>query len=347
MGVRQDSRDLLGDILKRVSRTFYLSLKVLPKSLRRPVGLAYLFARAADTIADTALISRQKRREYLELFREAFREDGLSNIREIREALTGPQKIPEERELLARLEECFAIYRRLDLEDQERIRCLILTITQGMEMDLTTFPGEDEGCLVALQTRGELDHYTYFVAGCVGEFWTDIHLAHRPSLKGWNPEVMKSRGVRFGKGLQMTNILRDLPRDLRIGRCYLPQEDLTALGLTPEDLLEPESITKVRPLLSELLTLTLEHYQEGWMYTLAIPRRESRMRLACAWPLLIGLKTLALVAQSENLLNPSAPPKIPRREIYGIMLSSGIVIASNQLLCRYYERLRQAIAVVP
>lgn len=345
--MRGDSRDLLGDILKGVSRTFSLSLKVLPKSLRRPVGLAYLFARAADTIADTPLISRQKRREHLKRFREAFREDGLSNLREIREALTGPQKIPEERELLARLEECFTIYRRLDPGDQERVRRLILTITQGMEMDLTTFPGEDEGCLVALQTRGELDQYTYLVAGCVGEFWTDIHLAHRPSLGRWDPEVMRSRGVRFGKGLQMTNILRDLPRDLRIGRCYLPEQDLAAVGLSPNDLLGPEAITKVRPLLADLLTLTLAHYQEGWTYTLAIPQRESRMRLACAWPLLIGLKTLALVAQSENLLDPAARIKISRGEVYGIMCLSALAIGSNQLLTRYYELLRRTIPITP
>src|SRR3990172_4331277 len=94
--------ELLGEILKRVSRTFFLSLNVLSKDLRRPVGLAYLFARAADTIADTQLISRDKRLEFLEGFRTAMQETGMGRIREINEALAGPQKIPEERDLLAR-----------------------------------------------------------------------------------------------------------------------------------------------------------------------------------------------------------------------------------------------------
>ena len=107
--MREKNLDLFGEILKRVSRTFYLSLTVLPKDLRRPIGLAYLFARAADTIADTRLISREKRLEYLELFRAEVRGNAASRIREVKEALTGPQKIPEERELLDRLEECFAI----------------------------------------------------------------------------------------------------------------------------------------------------------------------------------------------------------------------------------------------
>ena len=42
-------------------------------------------------------------------------------------------------------------------------------------------------------------------------------------------------GVRFGKALQLTNVLRDVPKDLRIGRCYLPLDELTAAGVKPED----------------------------------------------------------------------------------------------------------------
>lgn len=337
--------DLLKTILKRVSRSFFLSLKVLPRSLRLPVGLAYLFARAADTIADTALISRAKRLEYLELFRSEFRGDGPSRIREVKEALTGPQKTVWERELLSRLPECFTLYRILEGGDQERVGRLILTLTQGMIMDLTTFPGEDEGGLQALKTRADLDCYTYYVAGCVGEFWTEIHMAHRPHLHGWDAEAMKRRGIRFGKGLQMTNILRDLSRDLRIGRCYLPQEDLDTLGVSPQELLDPKAIVKVRPLLRDLLALTLDHYEEGWAYTLAIPRLEVRMRLSCAWPLLIGLKTLALVEGSENLLDPRIIVKIPRRAVYAILLRSSALVCSNRGLDRYYQGLRRTISL--
>lgn len=337
--------DLFGEILKGVSRTFYLSLTVLPKDLRRPVGLAYLFARAADTIADTRAIGRDRRLEYLDLFRAEVRGNGSGRIGEVREALTGPQKIPQERQLLDRLEECFAIHRGLDARDRDRVRELILTITRGMQMDLVTFPAEEEGDLIALKTRNDLDQYTYFVAGCVGEFWTEITMAHRPALRHWDTAEMKNQGIRFGKGLQMTNILRDLSRDLRLGRCYLPQEDLDALELAPTDLLDPQAIERVRPLLQDLLRLTLTHYREGWNYTMAIPRREVRLRLACAWPLLIGLKTLALVAESENLLDPAAGVKIPRADVYRILLRSTILVGWNRALNGYYGSLRRRIAL--
>ena len=78
-------------------------------------------------------------------------------------------------------------------------------------------------------------------------------MAHRPALRGWDAVNMKRRGIRFGQGLQMTNVLRDLAQDFRVGRCFLPRQDLEALGLTPENLLNPDALGKLRPLLRDLL----------------------------------------------------------------------------------------------
>lgn len=335
--------DLLGDLLKRVSRSFYLSLAILPRPLRPPVRLAYLFARAADTIADTRLISREERLRHLEAFRAELRGDAPSRLPEIIHACTGSNPHTGERELLRRLPECFARYRALDKSDRERVQTLLLTITEGMIFDLTTFPGEDEGRLKALEARADLDRYTYLVAGCVGEFWTEMHVAHRPRLASWDIQEMKQKGVRFGKGLQMTNVLRDLPGDLRIGRCYLPRQELARLGIDPAELLDPSALPRARPLIMELLALTLEHYQAGWAYTLAIPIPEWRMRLACAWPLLIGLRTLGLLAGSPNLLDHRQPIKISRAAVYAILARSLLLVWSNSLLAAEAKRLRPRI----
>ncbi|MGH7262615.1 MAG: phytoene/squalene synthase family protein [Candidatus Rokuibacteriota bacterium] len=334
---------LLQDLLKQVSRSFYLSLAVLPRSVRAPVGLAYLFARAADTIADTRLVTRDERLRHLEAFRAELRDEKPSRLQDIIGACTGPNPHAGERELLRRLPDCFARNRELDKADRDRVRSLLLTITEGMTWDLKTFPGENEGRLVALETRQELDRYTYLVAGCVGEFWTEIHAAHCPRLARWDVDQMKREGVRFGKGLQMTNVLRDLSRDLRIGRCYLPREDLGRLSLDPKDLLDPAAIARIRPLIMELMSLTLEHYAVGWAYTLAIPRGEWRMRLACSWPLLIGLKTLGLLAESPNLLDPRQSIKIPRSTVYGILARSLALVGSNRRLASEARRLSARI----
>lgn len=334
---------LLSRLLPRVSRSFSLSLRVLPRGLRQPVGLAYLFCRAADTIADTALLPREVRLACLDHYRAAFGEAGPSALAAVREHLTGPRPRSAERDLLDRLAECFSLLSAMGEGDQRRIRELVLTLTQGMQMDLTLFPGEREGEINALETRADLDRYTYFVAGCVGEFWTRIAVAHLPSLRRWDLTGMEARAVRFGKGLQLTNILRDLAQDLRIGRCYLPRAELAALGVRPADLLVPSAVTRLRPLLSELLDLTLTYYRDGWGYTLAIPRREWRLRLACAWPLLIGVSTLSLVAHSPALLDPSLRLKVTRLRVYAMLWRSLLTVWSDRALDRYYDRLLKGL----
>jgi len=208
-----------------------------------------------------------------------------------------------------------------------------------MQMDLRTFPRENEGRVGALKTRADLDHYTYFVAGCVGEFWTKVAMAHLPSLRHWDLAAMSTRGVRFGKGLQLTNILRDIAQDVRIGRCYVPRAELNRLGVQPEDLLDPTTLVRVQPVLDALLQDALEFYRDGWAYTLAIPPREWRLRLACAWPLLIGVSTLALVRSSRLLLDPSVRIKIARTQLYTILLRSLCVVWSNRAMSRYYNDL--------
>lgn len=334
---------LLSDLLPRVSRSFYLSLRVLPQSVRQPLGLAYLFCRAADTIADTALIPRALRLAALDHYRTAVRAQDSPAVTILPQPLTDQQSDAAERELLLRLPECFTLLSTLEARDQDAIRALVLTLTQGMHMDLTLFPGESEGTLGALETRADLDRYTYFVAGCVGEFWTTVSTAHLPVLRHWDVAAMQIRGIQFGKGLQLTNILRDLSHDARLGRCYLPRVELATLGVQPKELRDPSTLARIRPLIEDLLALALAHYQAGWAYTLAIPRRAWRLRVACAWPLLIGLSTLALVARSQRLLDPTVRLKIARGQVYGIMLRSLLTVWSDRALNRYYKQLLQTV----
>jgi len=332
---------LLYHILPRVSRSFYLSVRVLPQSVRPTIGLAYLFCRAADTIADTTVLPRAQRRIYLDQYRSVFAGQKVTVLTLLQENLAEQQQNSAERELLVRLLDCFRLLEELPSGDQHHIRQLVLTLTQGMQIDLSVFPGEQEGRVRALETREDLDQYTYFVAGCVGEFWTRVTMAHTPSLQHWEPALMEARGINFGKGLQLTNILRDIAQDVRNGRCYLPRTQLAVLGVQPHQLFDPATVETVRPLLNELLDLTLSHYREGWVYILAIPKHEWRLRLTCVWPLLIGVSTLSLLRRSPQLLDPQARVKITRTQVYGIMLRSLLSIKSDRALERYYEQLLQ------
>jgi farnesyl-diphosphate farnesyltransferase len=335
--------DLTSALLRRVSRSFYLSLAILPGAVRLPVALAYLFARAADTIADTRLIERRARITHLAALRAEMTTSEPGRLASIVDAAAGQPSLSAERDLLRRLPDCFAAYRALPPDDRERVRAVTGTLIEGMTFDLRVFPGEDEGKLAALDTLDDLDHYTYLVAGCVGEFWTDVHMAHRPRLRSWDLSAMSELGIRFGKALQLTNVLRDVPRDLRQGRCYLPSQALSRLGLSPRDLLDPRVAPAMRPLLRELLSTALEHYEAAWQYTLAIPSAETRMRLACAWPLLIGLRTLELVSRSPSWLDPGVTLKVPRSRVYGLVVHSLATAWSTRALTREARRLHDRI----
>lgn len=343
--VAYDASRLLTDLLKQVSRSFYLTLAALPGGLREPMGLAYLFARAADSIADTDLIARPKRLELLLLFRAQFADDQVdpAAVATIQSALLPLPHESGERILLEQLPACFDLLQSCSPGDQERIRGLMPTLTRGMELDLMFFPGDTVKDLASLPGLASLDQYTYFVAGCVGEFWTAMTCSHRPALADWDVEAMSERGVRFGKGLQLTNVLKDIAKDLQRGRCYLPKTVLAEQGLTPVDLLATENAERVRPIVRRLAATAVEHLDVGWAYTMAIPRSEVRLRLACMWPILLAGETLARVVTSPDLLDHTKSLKVSRRVVYRVMASTILTGAAGLPATAYWGHLRKQI----
>ena len=331
---------LLTGLLPKVSRSFYLTIRVLPADLRRSVGLAYLLARAADTIADTRALPPAQRLERLLSFRAVLAESAPpETVSEMARGLTGFQKSEAEGELIGNLDDALRCLESAPQEDQRLIRSVVVSLTRGMEMDLTVFPPEEAGAVGSLETDEDLDQYTYHVAGCVGEFWTAVTMAHTPALWKWDLEEMSTAGVRFGKALQLTNVLRDIPRDLRIGRCYLPEARLSQLGLEPDDLLDPLLATAARPALTWGIQRALEHYQEAVDYILAIPRGSLRLRLAALWPVIIGIATLGKLARNRDWLDPEVTTKVSRRWVYSVMVASLPVARSNTLVKMWTSRL--------
>jgi farnesyl-diphosphate farnesyltransferase len=213
-----------------------------------------------------------------------------------------------------------------------------------MEMDLQCFPGTTVNDLTAFKTLDDLDRYTYHVAGCVGEFWTDLMFAHRRALVSWDVQHMSELGVRFGKGLQLTNIVKDLAHDLQKGRCYIPEVLLNDAGLTPHDLLISQNLPRFRPILSRLVRLAVDHLDQGWLYTMAIPRYETRLRLACMWPILSAGESLKLALNSSELLNPAVKVKISRRKVYQIIAMTTGTVACGYSGTAYWGHLRKQIA---
>jgi farnesyl-diphosphate farnesyltransferase len=314
--MRPDSAHLLTDLLRQVSRSFYTTLRVLPRPVRTQIGLAYLLARATDTVADTEIVPLKQRLDALSGLRGKILGSASAPI-DFGE-LARHQGSPAERVLLERIEEAIELLNDCSERDRALIREVLRTIISGQELDLIRFGGGSVDNISILGTDPELDDYTYRVAGCVGEFWTKMCRTHLFPDAPLDDATLLADGVRFGKGLQLVNILRDIPSDLRQGRCYIPRERLAAHRLEPSDLLKPDTESRFRPLYASYLDLASAHLSAGWDYTNRLPRSSVRVRLACAWPILIGIRTISRL-RSQNVLDPGRRIKISRAEVRGVI----------------------------
>ena len=172
-------------------------------------------------------------------------------------------------------------------------------------------------------------------------------IAHDPAVREWDRQRMVDLGVRFGKALQMTNILRDVPKDLRAGRCYVPREMLESVGLKPEDLLSLDASENARALLTDLVRHALDFYVSAEKYVVATPRRSARLRLAMIWPILIGLATLDLLMRSPNWLDPDTRIRVSRSWVYWMMIRSVPCAWSNALFTSWTNRASERVSRTP
>jgi farnesyl-diphosphate farnesyltransferase len=331
----------LNDLLKATSRSFYLTLRVLPARVRPQIGLAYLLARTTDTIADTEIVPLTQRLDALQKLCERIlgKSTAPLNFGE----LAKQQASPAERRLLEKVEDGLALLKTFSPADLQRVRGVLDVITSGQKLDLQRFADASAENIIMLETNDELDDYTYRVAGCVGEFWTQLCRAHLFPRAELEDAQLLGDSIRFGKGLQLINILRDLPADLRKGRCYLPSMELGKAGLMPTVLLSPANESRFRPLYHYYLDVAASHLQAGWNYTNALPFGQMRVRLACAWPILIGVKTIERL-RAANVLELRQGVRISRGEVYGILLRSVLSYPLPGAWRKLFGASRKAIA---
>jgi len=334
--VQNDPGNLGGKLLASVSRSFYLSIKVLPKAVRDPIGLAYLLARIADTVADTAEASSGLRLKHLQAFnRMIWNGIDRDKIQVLQNEIIPPDKA--ERQLLTKIEPCLEWLRSQPDADRKDIINVLEKIISGQELDIIRFPGPSHPR--ALQNAGELDEYTYLVAGCVGEFWTKVCCRHLPFYTQLNEEKLCKLGASFGKGLQLVNILRDMPADLRAGRCYLPATELEAAGVVPTSVLASADL--VRPVFSHWLQIAAGFMEEAFQYIECLSNK--RVRIACILPWFIGMRTLVLLKQSFPLTTKNRI-KVTRAEVRKMLLLAPLAAFSNAVLRRIHKNLNHAFA---
>jgi len=306
---------LRGSILARVSRSFYLSIRLLPKKLRDPVSLGYLLARASDTIADTTKMPRESRAAKLQLLARGIQGEALGNaIVDLSASFAPLQTNKSERTLIETLQSCLDWLDQREVVDREEIRAVLEQINRGQVLDLERFRNPKQ--LLALETSAELDEYAYLVAGSAGEFWTRLCFRHLPKFATRSETEMLGLAKRYGMGLQLINILRDAGADLRAGRCYFPNEELAAATMEPSQILREPG--RFQPIYRKWREKAEQGIEAGIKYANAV--RNRRVRFATVLPALIGARTLALLRDAgATALHRHI--KVPRNEVRAITAS--------------------------
>jgi farnesyl-diphosphate farnesyltransferase len=211
----------LSDLLQKTSRTFALTIPLLPEPTRREVSVAYLMFRILDTFEDATRWPPSVRIEAIRAFVQLL----ADNTRERAEELTTawlrdpPLEHGGYLELIAQTPRVLAWLDALSEPARDRIAHHITRTADGM----IKFIGRtDAAGSLQLDSLQELREYCFIVAGIVGQLLTELYLLDGPQLAPLSHEL-HARAARFGEGLQLVNILKDVRPDAREGRSYLPR----------------------------------------------------------------------------------------------------------------------------
>ena len=208
----------LDSLLAETSRTFALTIPLLPEPTRCEVTVAYLLFRVADTLEDATLWPAARKRAELARLADLLRNPPPAEATRLAAswAESPPCQHTGYRELLAALPEVLAALEQLAPAAQRPIReHLGRTIEQ-----MAGFVGQDTDRGPRLRDLADLRRYCYAVAGIVGEMLTELFLLERPSLDRIAHDL-RSGAAAFGEALQLVNILKDAATDVSEGRSFL------------------------------------------------------------------------------------------------------------------------------
>ncbi len=273
-------------ILQTVSRTYALTIPVLPAGLRERVENAYLLCRLADSIEDEPELPLPSKRDlWGRLVRLVEGGEGAGRFASsLRAALSGATPAGE-RELAANAARVLRLTRRFGAGHRAAVgRCLRI-MCRGMD----EFQGR--ASRAGLDTLGQLDRYCYFAAGVVGEMLVELFASHSAGIAR-RRERLLALAVSHGQGLQMANILKDIGGDHARGACWLPRDLFEAEGFDLRDLRRRAGDPRFAAGLARLVGIARSHLGDALRFTLLIPKRQPGIRRHLLWG--IGLAVLLL-----------------------------------------------------
>ena len=330
--VREAEIAFQADMLQRVSRTYSLTIPLLPSELREVVANAYLLCRIADTVEDDPGLDPIRKEILLRGIASAVagHADSEPLAAKLSTLLSGAASsseriLVENTGRIVRITHAFAPARRRAIE-----QCLT-EMTRGM-IEFQRRRNRE-----GLRHMADLDRYCYHVAGVVAKMLTELFCDHSPAVAERREELMRL-APEFGRGLQMTNILRDIWADHARGYCWLPKEPFVARGFDLDEMRTADNGPAFAEGLDDLVAATHRHLRQGLGFALLIPRRELGIRRHLLLTLGMAALTLRRIHRSEEFRAGKDIPQ-PKRAAPALITAIVLLAHSDPALRRLFDLL--------
>ena len=304
-------------ILGSVSRTFALTIPLLPPAIEKVVGNTYLLCRIVDTIEDAADLSPQTKQNLSALFLEAVlgKSPARSFVEPCLEALKnyGNQ---DELDLIAHTPTVLRILHTCSPVDQTAVSRCVSIMSEGMSHF------HDKQTAAGLKDLNEFEEYCYVVAGVVGELLTTVFSNHSSAFAD-RIKTHESLAVDFGQALQMTNILKDSPEDKARGVSW-----------------KPAQISQ-----NELLRIAHQKLQGSLDYILLIPKKDLGIRRFCFLAFGLAVLTLSKITKHTSFSNKNEV-KISRPTVMIFYSFTKVAVKSDVLMKFFFYLFSKSLRTV-
>jgi farnesyl-diphosphate farnesyltransferase len=331
------------EMLGKVSRTFALNIRILRKTLRRPVLLAYLYMRIADTIEDSPELSAEKKSELLSMFSKALNLGGEA-IDEFQKSLPEHWQSSEENDISLTCNAHRVIPLLSEFPDFVRnaIKNAVAEMCEGMAAFANLQEAKKDGWF-SIESESDLDKYCYYVAGLVGNMITELFCSKGNFFSEEKRKKLKELAVSFGLALQIVNIIKDIQDDSQRRVCFVPMEFCRRHGVnSAQEFFSPQIPQENKnAIIEELLVKATKHLNDAKEYIKTLPRLTYRRRMFCMWPSLMAPDNLRLIGDGSIIFEQGKRAKISRESVASIVRSSMLFGWSNWWVERKFSKLTQ------
>ena len=314
------------ELLRIASRTFAIGIERLPGVLCEAMTVAYLLLRVSDYLEDNEEMPSDEKIALLNLWVNVLREE--ARLEELTGHFNTADTSNPDAIVAQHTRDVVTHLRSLPAPVQEIIVHHVINSTQGMARWTERGP--------RVEDEKDLDDYMFEVAGRVGYLVTQLFAWYSLNIRRKENEIMPL-AREFGLGLQTVNVIRGLREDFDRGWIYVPQNFLARIGISQEQLFDPQHRQQALKVLDLMTDKAERHLRQALQYVKALPWWQHGIRLGCIFPLMFAIRTLAI--SRRNALVFESEAKITREEVKRIVQDAMLWGWSNRWLDSYYQKL--------